>query len=141
MKDRKQLELERAVDKASQTMDFKYDLGIPSEIERADRALNEAHKNLADYLKTRGANMNKTAVAQELVRIAKSLVGGAKEYFLMTGIGSSKYVVNFHDGVKTHPDGSEFYDIRIFRNRPAAEAFMSELVSKGYKYGKQTIYK
>ena len=83
--------------------------------------------------------MNKIAVVKELVAIAESLVassGSPKEYYLMENIGRAKYVVNFHDGVKTHKDGSAFYDIRIFRNRPDAETFMNELARKGYKYGK-----
>jgi hypothetical protein len=89
--------------------------------------------------------MNNEAVANELMKIAKELVGvgsgSPKEYYLMENIGKAKYVVNFHDGKKTHPDGSPFYDIRIFRNRPDAEAFMNGLAGKGYKYGIQPIYK
>lgn len=30
-------------------------------------------------------------------------------------IGKSKYVISWHDN-KYHPDGSPFYDIRIFKN-------------------------
>lgn len=56
-----------------------------------------------------------------------------KEYYLQRNIGKAKYVVNFHDGVSTHKDGSAFYDIRIFRNKPAVESFVKELSSKGYK--------
>jgi len=56
-----------------------------------------------------------------------------KEYYLQHNIGKAKYLVSFHDGVKTHKDGSEFYDIRIFRNKPDTKAFMKELSNKGYK--------
>jgi len=56
-----------------------------------------------------------------------------KEYYWQTNIGKAKYLVNFHDGVSTHKDGSEFYDLRIFRNKPAMEAFIKELSDKGYK--------
>ena len=56
-----------------------------------------------------------------------------KEYYLQRNIGKAKYVVNFHDGVSTHKDGSAFYDIRIFRNNHDTELFMKELSNKGYK--------
>ena len=85
--------------------------------------------------------MNEVKMASELVRLAREVVSGAKEYHWTTNIGKSKYVVNFHDGVKTHKDGSEFYDTRIFKNRPAMESFIQELERKGYKEGKPSIYK
>lgn len=50
----------------------------------------------------------------------------------MTNIGRAKYVVSFHDGVKTHRDGSPFYDIAIFRNRKAMEEFLFSLRAQGY---------
>lgn len=55
------------------------------------------------------------------------------EYSIMTNIGKAKYVVNFHDGIKTHPDGSQFFDIAIFKNKMKLADFIKELVSKGYK--------
>jgi len=47
-------------------------------------------------------------------------------------IGKSKYVVNFHDGVQTHKDGSPFFDIRIFSNRRENDKFVKELKAQGY---------
>jgi len=46
--------------------------------------------------------------------------------YLQENIGRSRYVVNYHDGEKMHKDGSPFYDIKIFRNRKKARAFMTE---------------
>ena len=89
----------------------------------------------------RGKKSGQELVAKELLAIARELAGGAKEYHWTTGIGKSKYVVNFHNGTSTHKDGSDFYDMKIFRNRPDMEAFISELVKKGYKEGKPSIYK
>lgn len=48
-------------------------------------------------------------------------------------IGTSKHSVSFHDGVKTHKDGSQFFDMRIFKNKKAKEAFVKELIADGYK--------
>ena len=53
-------------------------------------------------------------------------------FYLMYNIGSAKYVVNYHDGVKTHLDGSDFYDIRIFKNKKKLFAFIHHLLEQGY---------
>jgi hypothetical protein len=56
-----------------------------------------------------------------------------KDYYLQMNIGHAKYVVNYCDGVKTHKDGSRFYDMAIFRNKNKTNAFIKELSDKGYK--------
>jgi hypothetical protein len=73
--------------------------------------------------------MKGTKVAQELLFVSKELLSGSKEYYLMENVGRARYTVNFHDGASTHKDGSDFYDIRIFRNRKEVQ----DLVRKGYK--------
>lgn len=55
-----------------------------------------------------------------------------KQYNLMYNIGRCRYVVNFHDGVKAHPDGSAFFDIGIFSNKKARDKFVSELKKDGF---------
>ncbi len=55
-----------------------------------------------------------------------------KRFTEMYGVGSSKYVVSFHDGIKTHKDGSEFYDIAIFKSKVRKNAFIKELTDKGF---------
>jgi hypothetical protein len=55
-----------------------------------------------------------------------------KKFYIQERIGRAKYLVNFHDGVKTHPDGSEFYDIRIFKNKKLLNIFIRELCQDGY---------
>lgn len=58
----------------------------------------------------------------------------SKEYYnVQMNIGKAKYVVNFHDGVQTHNDGSKFFDIRIFSNKKKMEAFLMQLSKQGYK--------
>lgn len=54
----------------------------------------------------------------------------------MQNVGTAKYVVNYHDGIKKHKDGSEFYDIAIFRNKKKMRSFVSKLKKDGYIYGK-----
>lgn len=55
-----------------------------------------------------------------------------KKYNIMFGVGQAKYVVNFHDGVKTHKDGSPFYDIALFSNKTVFNRFVKELEKQGY---------
>ena len=55
-----------------------------------------------------------------------------KRYNIQENIGSSKYVVNFHDGVKAHGDGSAFFDVRIFSSRVKMDSFVRSLVGDGY---------
>lgn len=55
-----------------------------------------------------------------------------KRYYEMMNVGMAKYVVNFHDGVKTHSDGSPFYDIATFSNKRAKDRFIRSLRADGY---------
>ena len=57
-----------------------------------------------------------------------------KQYHIRYNIGKSKYVVNYHDGVKTHQDGSPFSDISIFKNKKDLNAFVKSLETQGYVY-------
>jgi hypothetical protein len=55
-----------------------------------------------------------------------------KKFSVQTGIGKAKYVVNFHDGIKKHKDGSDFFDIAIFKNKKDLNAFTTNLTNSGY---------
>jgi len=55
-----------------------------------------------------------------------------KVYYIQYNIGHAKYVVSYHNGHKTHTDGSIFYDIEIFKNKVALNSFVSELNRQGY---------
>jgi hypothetical protein len=56
-----------------------------------------------------------------------------KTYNIQYNIGKAKYVVNFHDGVKTHKDGSRFFDIAIFHNKKKMNLFIKKLKDEGYE--------
>jgi hypothetical protein len=53
-------------------------------------------------------------------------------FYEQINVGSAKYLVSFHDGKKTHDDGSAFYDVKIFTNRRAKEKFILKLINIGY---------
>lgn len=55
-----------------------------------------------------------------------------KRFHQMSNIGKAKYVVNHCDGIKTHKDGSAFYDISIFSNKRKLNRFLRELRKDGY---------
>jgi len=76
--------------------------------------------------------MNRKQVAQELVKIAKSIVANGKSYNTQMNVGKAKYVVNYHDGKKTHGDGSPFYDVAIFSNKKVFADFVKNLKRQGY---------
>lgn len=64
-----------------------------------------------------------------------------KNYNVMTNIGRCKYLVNFHDGIQKHKDGGEFFDIRIFKNKPSMNAFIRKLRDEGYSEQLSPIYR
>lgn len=55
-----------------------------------------------------------------------------KTFYTHTGVGRCRYVVSFHDGVKTHRDNSPFFDIRIFSSKLDTQKFVKELLAAGY---------
>ena len=54
-------------------------------------------------------------------------------FYTQNNIGHAKYCVSFHDGIHKHPDGSDFYGIRIFKNKKKLNAFTNSLINNGYK--------
>jgi|GEM_PF-1778425 len=63
-----------------------------------------------------------------------------KRYNTMSNIGHAKYVVNYCGGIKKHSDGSDFFDIAIFKNKKKLNDFLLELVNDGYIQAKMGIY-
>ena len=55
-----------------------------------------------------------------------------KKFYTQSGLARSKYYVFFHDGIKRHNDGSEFFDMRSFNNKKVLNKFISELRTEGY---------
>jgi len=65
----------------------------------------------------------------------ESVNEGKKRYYQKDGIGKSKYTISYHDGKKKHKDGSDFFDIQIFRNKKDLAKFVNSLQKGGYVYG------
>jgi hypothetical protein len=56
----------------------------------------------------------------------------AKEFNTKFNVGKAKYVINYHDGIKKHKDGSNFFDIAIFSNLKKFNTFKANLIMTGY---------
>ena len=39
------------------------------------------------------------------------------KFIINPQIGRAKYSISYHDGIKKHNDGSDFWDIKIFKNK------------------------
>ena len=56
-----------------------------------------------------------------------------KRFIRRDNVGSAKYTISYHDGIKKHKDGSDFFDIAIFKNKKDLNDFVGTLVRQGYK--------
>ena len=56
----------------------------------------------------------------------------AKNYYIMYNVGKAKYLLNTHNGVDIHKDGSPFYGCEIFKNKKKLQARIAELKKEGY---------
>ena len=65
----------------------------------------------------------------------KGIDEGKKRYYQKDGIGKAKYTISYHDGKKKHKDGSDFFDIQIFKNKKDLAKFVNALHKGGYVYG------
>jgi hypothetical protein len=62
----------------------------------------------------------------------ESVTEGKKVFKVNPGIGKAKYSISSHDGVKKHKDGSDFFDIEIFKNKVDLEKGIKNYTSKGF---------
>ena len=67
-----------------------------------------------------------------LDRMNEALNEGKKQYYEQHGIGKAKYTVSKHDGKQKHKDGSDFYDIAIFKNKKDLAKYIDDLKKQGY---------
>lgn len=57
-----------------------------------------------------------------------------KRYYIQSNVGMIKYLVNYHDGVKKHEDGSDFFDIAIFKSKQQLKIFENTLLVNEFVY-------
>ena len=78
--------------------------------------------------------VNKIKVVQK-----ESVNEGKKRFKRQDGIGKAKYTISYHDGKKKHKDGSDFFDIKIFKNKKDLSDFVGTLVKQGYKVTNESV--
>jgi hypothetical protein len=64
---------------------------------------------------------------------------GKKRFKRHDGIGKAKYTISYHDGKKKHKDGSDFFDIKIFKNEKDLSDFVGTLAKQGYKLTRESV--
>ena len=57
---------------------------------------------------------------------------GKKAFKVNPPIGKAKYSISSHNGSSTHNDGSDFWDIKIFKNKVDLEKGIKDYKSKGF---------
>jgi len=65
-------------------------------------------------------------------RIYKLTFIAMKTYSITNNIGKAKYLINYHDGINKHSDGSPFFDIITFKNKKDLAKAEKDLQSQGY---------
>ena len=55
-----------------------------------------------------------------------------KRFDIMGNVGSAKYIINYHNGIDTHSDGSDFFGIKLFRNKMKFNKECKQLIKDGY---------
>jgi hypothetical protein len=55
-----------------------------------------------------------------------------KRFHIKYNVGKTKYLVSYHNGEKKHKDGSDFFDIAIFKNKKIMNTFINNLKKEGY---------
>ena len=88
-------------------------------------------KDVLNYISVITKTLPKVEALYNKIK-SESVNEGKKRFNTNYGVGKSKYVVNYHDGVKKHKDGSDFFDVQIFKNQKDLEAFKKALLQKGF---------
>jgi len=57
---------------------------------------------------------------------------GEKRFYIQYGVAKTKYLVSYHDGIQKHKDGSDFFGIKIFKNKKKLKIFTDDLKNNGY---------
>jgi len=109
-------------DKTVKNPETKRDVKVSTAIKDKNHPAHKQAKSLWQRLKDKlkGENL--------------SVNEGKKRFKRQDGIGKAKYTVSYHDGKKKHKDGSDFFDIKIFKNKKDLSDFVGTLAKQGYKH-------
>ena len=89
-------------------------------------------KDRMDFVVAVSGKPNNPFQRKLILMFSESVNEGKKRFRQQNGIGKSKYTISYHDGKKKHNDGSDFFDIQIFKNQKDVDAFRKALLQKGF---------
>ncbi len=93
-----------------------------------DRKGKESTKKSKKY---EGKEMKNIKLVTEMIK--KQLSESDNKVFnIKHNVGKAKYVINYHDGIKKHKDGSPFFDIQIYSNKKDFDKAIKLLKQDGY---------
>jgi len=72
------------------------------------------------------------AALEKAYEAGKNVNVKKKTFYIQDNIGTVKYTVNYHDGIKKNRDGSNFSDLATFKNKKKRDIFVKDLLKKGY---------
>jgi hypothetical protein len=121
----------------------KYSLGVYSAIRKQKfNNYKDVHKDVDELIsKNEGFSSDaqrKAAFANGYEEKGKKNEG-KKRFKRQDGIGKAKYTISYHDGKKKHKDGSDFFDIKIFKNKKDLSDFVGTLAKQGYKLTRESV--
>ena len=98
-------------------------------------------KDAEKFAKSLGNNHNTMILDKQSMKNVKGVdvKEGKKRFKRQDGIGKAKYTVSYHDGKKKHKDGSDFFDIKIFKNKKDLSDFVGTLTKQGYKLTRESV--
>ena len=98
-------------------------------------------KDAEKFAKSLGNNHNTMILDKQSMKNVKGVdvKEGKKRFKRQDGIGKAKYTISYHDGKKKHKDGSDFFDIKIFKNKKDLSDFVGSLVKQGYKLTNESV--
>ena len=98
-------------------------------------------KDAEKFAKSLGNNHNTMILDKQSMKNVKGVdvKEGKKRFKRQDGIGKAKYTISYHDGKKKHKDGSDFFDIKIFKNKKDLSDFVGTLVKQGYKLTNESV--
>ena len=91
---------------------------------------NANRTKIIDYLKD--MDYEEILDVEDELNIGESISEGKKAFKVNPGIGKAKYSISSHDGHKKHNDGSDFWDIQIYKNKVDLEKGIKDYKSKGF---------
>lgn len=91
---------------------------------------NANRTKIIDYLKD--MDYEEILDVEDELNIGESISEGKKAFKINPGIGKAKYSISSYDGHKKHNDGSDFWDIQIYKNKVDLEKGIKDYKSKGF---------